>query len=299
MKLVAITGATGLVGRHLIPLLLRDGFQVRALVRADSPGKSSLAAGIKVVDGDVWRYGGIPDQLTAGAEVAVSLAGMLYDRLGARVEDVNVRGVENFVTACQKAAVRRIIHLSVIGASVNGCSRYFRSKWQGEELVRNSGIGYTIFRPSIIYGPGSEFLKRLMEIANSPIAIPVLGHGQNLSQPVFAGDMADAIMSSIVRRDCVNQTIDACGPDAVTTDELVRVLYRAATGKKKGTIHVPPALVKPIAMIEEKISSDPKLTSDLLRMVTVDNTGDHTIFQRLAGHQLTHYADWCFHNFRA
>ncbi|MCL4473012.1 MAG: complex I NDUFA9 subunit family protein [Actinobacteria bacterium] len=278
-----MTGATGFVGKHIAGRLVEDGHQIKCLVRSDSSDEAWFLDGLgaETVVGDIT----IPESVAlaaGGCEAVIHLVGIIFERRGASFQKIHVEGTRNALAAAAKVGARRFVHMSALGTSAGATAGYHRTKWAAEEDVRASGIPYTIFRPSIIYGPGSEFIEMLKgQIRRLPV-VPVIGDGNYRLQPISVFDVAACFSASLSSEAAAGKVYEIGGPAALTYNELVGVLS-AAMGKQRRLAHVPAAMVRPVAWISEKVQSKPFLTRDQLNMLLVDNVCDITAMRRELG----------------
>ena len=176
--LVLVTGATGFLGRRVVRELIERGDRVRCLVH--TPGRERIFPhrDIEVHYGDVHE----PDSLSEifyDVEAVVHLVGTIRPKTRDLFYDVHRDGTANVLAAARKVGVRRFLHMSAIGSANDKKYPYFHSKWLGEQEVIGSGIPYTIFRPSILYGEGDEFLNALAGLVRLFPIVPVIGRGNN------------------------------------------------------------------------------------------------------------------------
>jgi len=268
--LVAITGATGFVGRHLAALLLRRGHRVRALVR-DAPRAGFLAAqGAELVPGAL-DDGAALARLLDGAGAAVHLVGIIVEWRSATFAAVHVDGTRRVLTAARAAGLRRFVHMSAIGARPDeNATAYHRTKWQGEELVRTSGLPAVVLRPSLISGPENAPIRTLARLHRWSPAIPIFGDGRFPVQPVWIDDVALAFALAVERAD-VAGTLELGGPAVLTYEAFVRAIGRAA-GHPRPLVHVPLSLVRCAARACDPLGPAAPITSIQLQML-VEGTG--------------------------
>ncbi|MSQ07096.1 MAG: NAD-dependent epimerase/dehydratase family protein, partial [Dehalococcoidia bacterium] len=209
---VLVTGATGFLGRRVVRELLDRGHRVRALVH--TPGREALLppGSVTVHQGSVSQ----PESLAAacwGVDAVVHLVAIIRRSKGASFDDVNRQGTANVVAAAKAAGgVQKLVHVSVIGAADNPALPYLQSKWQGEQAVVNSGVPYTILRPSLLFGEGDEFLNTLAGLVRVLPVVPVVGSGRNQFQPIAAEDLAKCVALALERPPLNGQTIEIGGP---------------------------------------------------------------------------------------
>lgn len=271
---VFLTGATGFVGKHLARRLVEDGHDLSCLVRSTDCPEAEFLAGL----GAGLSVGNILDAesvvaAASGADAVVHLVGIIFERRGATFEEIHVHGTINALAAAAMAGAGRYIHMSALGTGSRAESSYHRTKWAGEEQVRNSGLDYTIFRPSTIIGPGGEFFAMLArQVRLSPL-LPVVGNGRYRMQPISVFDVAACFSGSIDNARARNQVYEIGGPDQLTYNEMLDIICRVM-GKKRAKLHIPVAAVKPVAWLGERLMSRPLLTSDQLKMLLKDNVCD-------------------------
>jgi len=261
---IAVTGASGFVGRHVTTLLAGRGHQVRALVR-DDPGRAAAALPAERTPGDLADPAALA-ALTRGADVIVHLVGIIVEAGAATFEAVHVEGTRRLLTAAREAGVRRFVHMSAVGARDEpGATRYHRTKWRAEELVRSSGLSHAIFRPSIISGPENRPIRTLARLHRWSPLVPVFGDGSFAMQPVWIGDVALAFALA-AERPALSGVFELGGPATLTYEEFVRAIGRAA-GHPRRLVHVPLAVARAAAAALGVMGPLAPLTLDQLQML--------------------------------
>ena len=275
---VFITGGTGFVGRAVIQALRAEGYAVRCLVRRGSEPDLRGFGAIERVEGDVMARQTLDDGL-AGCDAVVHLVGIIRERpaIGSTFERVHVQGTQNVLGAAAAAGVRRYLHMSALGARAGARSRYHRTKWAAEEAVRSSPLPWTIFRPSIVYGPGDEFVTMLRGMIEGLPVVPVIGSGRQRLQPVPVAQVAQGFARALALEATVKHTYDVGGPDAVSMVELLDMIAGALGRRRRLKVHVPIGLVRPVTQILHRLPGYP-LTPDQLVMLEEDNTCDPSAF---------------------
>ena len=268
---VAVTGATGFVGRHVVPALLDAGHTLRALVR--DPKKVTVKrSGVQYVPGDLFDPASLRE-LVAGADAVVHLVGIIMEKrdAGQTFDRVHVQGTRNLLAAAKEAgSVTRWAHMSALGSRPDAEAGYHLTKWQAERAVRESGLTYTIFRPSIIHGPDGEFMQMVASwfrsAFNPPLPVPagrfpfiqggvpyfgrgLLGlGGAGRLQPVYVDDVADCFAKSLTSDAAANETYPMGGPDVFTWPQLYKAVQANLPGAlDKVIIPVPAWYAKMIA----------------------------------------------------
>ena len=273
MSLIAITGATGFIGRAIVAQARAEGYQVRAIVRDPSAAQwLQEKFGCELVTGNVLDA---PTLATAFSHVqsVIHLVGIIRERGAQTFDNVHRLATGNVVAAAQKAGVPRFIHMSALGTRPAVRSQYHQTKWAAEEIVRQSGLTWTIFRPSLVYGPGDQSISQLSKIVRFAPVIPVLGDGRSKIQPISVAAVAQCFVGAITNPSSVGQTYDLCGPVAFTWNELYDKLL-AAQHRRKFKWHLPIPFARVIATLSEWFLPSPPFTRDQLRMLQEDNIGD-------------------------
>jgi len=268
MPLLAITGATGFVGRAIVHQARADGYRVRAIVR--NPPTTPLDA--ELFTGNVLDPKTLTNAFT-GADAVIHLVGIIRESGDQTFYRIHRQATGNVIAAAQAAGVQRLIHMSALGVRPNARSQYHQTKWATEEAVCQSGLAWTIFRPSLIYGPGNQSISVLEKIVRLAPVIPILGDGRSKIQPVSVATVAKCFVAAVNYPGAVEKTYDLCGPVAFTWNELYDKLL-AAQNRRKPKIHIPLPVARIIATLAERFLPSPPFTRDQLLMIQEDNTGD-------------------------
>jgi uncharacterized protein YbjT (DUF2867 family) len=271
---VFVTGATGFVGHALLQRLCAAGHVVRCLVRHGSEGRLRGLGAIARIEGDVLIRRGLEEGM-AGCDAVIHLVGIIREHRAANVtfERVHVEGTRNVLEAAKAAGVQRYVHMSALGARPGAASRYHLTKWAAEEAVRGSGLGWTIFRPSIIYGRGDGFVTLLASMVRRLPAVPVIGSGLQRLQPIAAEQVAAGFVEALERPITIKQTYEVGGPEAVTMLELLDSIGRALGRRRVRKVHVPLGVMKPLARLLHPLPGFP-VTPDQLLMLGEDSVCD-------------------------
>jgi NADH dehydrogenase len=246
--MILVTGGTGFVGQEVVAKLVKLGQPVRVLVR--HPGKSPFAhlRQVELARGDALK----PETLAAamvGVHAVIHLIGIITETSHVTYEQAHIEATRNVLAAARGAGVTRWIQMSAIGTRPHARSRYHLTKWAAEELVRNSGLDWTIFRPSLIYGydERDRLLNLLRLTLTFPLtalqlySFPLLNGGEALIQPVSVREVAHCFALAPSKEGSVGQTIDLVGPVAFTWREMVFKILAAL--KKNGIYEEIPLLL--------------------------------------------------------
>jgi uncharacterized protein YbjT (DUF2867 family) len=218
---ILVVGGAGFVGRHLVSRLVGDDWRVIVPTRRrDNAQHLHVLPTVDVVEVDVGNAPGLA-RLAQGATAVVNLVGILNEAGGQTFAKVHVELTRNVVAACKASGVTRLIQMSALHADPAGPSRYLRSKGEAEAAVTASGLDWTIFQPSVIFGHEDAFLNlfaRLLRVA----PVMALARADARFQPVFVGDVAECVVRALSLRATSGRKYPLCGPKVYTLRELVR-----------------------------------------------------------------------------
>jgi len=263
--LIAVTGATGFVGRHIATVLARRGHAVRALVRSPSQARALETLGVELVPGDLADAAALTT-LTRGASAVVHLVGIIMETGRATFHAVHVEGTRRVVEAARAAGVGRFVYMSAVSARDEpDATPYHRTKWQAEQLVRTSGLSHAVFRPSIISGPESPPIRTLARLHRWSPVVPVFGDGHFPTQPVWVEDVARAFALA-VEQPALAGAFELGGPEVLTYEEFLLAIGRAARHPRP-LVHLPLGLARAAAAAFDLLGAAAPLTSDQLQML--------------------------------
>lgn len=280
---IFLTGATGFVGHAVIPALRAHGYAVRCLVRRGSELDLRGLEAIERVEGDVLSPAALERDME-GCDTVVHLVGIIREEPAtlSTFERIHSQGTVNVLEAAAATGVRRYVHMSALGVRPGARARYHRSKWAAEEAVRASPIPWTIFRPSIIYGRGDQFVNMLAGLIRRYQVAPVIGSGQQRLQPVPVEHVAEAFARAVELPASVKHTYDVGGADAVTMVRLMDLIGAALGRSRVRKAHVPIGLVRPMTRLLHRLPAFP-FTPDQLLMLEEDNVCDPQPFYAAFG----------------
>ena len=284
---IFISGGTGFVGGHICRELLARGHQLRLLVHAARPAN---LPGMEFVNGDVTSKesclrGG------EGCDCVINLVGIIreFPERRSTFSRLHVEATRNMLAAAKENGISRYLQMSALGSRANAVSGYHRSKYAAEELVCNAGLAYTIFRPSLIFGPQDAFVNMLAGfIRNFPL-VPVIGDGSYRLQPISADDVASCFALALEKPETSRQCYTLCGADRLTyleiVDTVARVLGKGFVLKVKN----PLLLMKIVTPLLERFSFYP-VTSDQITMLLEESICDGS-WQGTFGFEPVGFAD--------
>jgi NADH dehydrogenase len=271
---ILIAGGTGFIGPKVVHALRAEDHPVRVLARKPERHHQLRAWGCEVVQGDVTDAASLR-RAVDGCETVIDLVAII----SGKPEDfqrVMIQGTRNLLGAAKKARVARFILMSALGVSerTKDLTPYYHAKWDEEQAVQASGLDYTIFRPSFIFGAdGGSLPIYIRQVRWSPV-VTVIGDGNRRLQPIWVEDIAAFFTKALSTAGAVNRTFEVAGPDVVTWDELYERIRRVL-GKRRPTIHMPYGLVRAGAAVVEKLPLDFPLSRDAVTMLEFeDNVTD-------------------------
>ena len=271
-KRVLILGGTGFVGRHVCEKLTRLGCSMTVITR-----RASQAAAIqnlprvRVLEGDVYNAAFLT-QCMAQHDVVINLIAILHGSEEA-FDKAHVHLPTIIVQACQQSGLKRLIHISALGASLQGPSLYQRSKAQGEAVLQKAGLDLTILQPSVIFGANDKFLNLFAQLQQIAPVVPLAGANTRF-QAVWVEDVAAAVAHCVMNASTAGHTYEICGPDIWTLKELVQKSGQWAGvrgGKGRWVFGIPHALASVQAFLMELAPGQPVMSRDNLRSMQVDN----------------------------
>jgi uncharacterized protein YbjT (DUF2867 family) len=276
MKNILVLGGTGFVGRHVCAKLSHAGW--RTTVPSRQPEKASPLRALSmthVVPADVHDEAALT-RLIAGHDAVVNLVAILHGSAAA-FEQVHVELPKKLARACAATGVRRLVHISALGASLDAPSMYQRSKARGEAVLQTAAaagtLDLTLLRPSVIFGAQDKFLNMFAKLQRVFPVMPLAGANTRF-QPVWVEDVAEAVLRCLLDPATIGQTYEACGPDVFTLRELVKHAGQWAGvngGRGRPVIGLPLALARLQARLMELAPGDPLMSRDNLDSMAVDN----------------------------
>jgi nucleoside-diphosphate-sugar epimerase len=281
---ILLTGATGYIGMRLGARLAAAGERVRCLVLPDDPVDPGRRFDADVVRGDVTRLDSFLSH-GEGVTAIVHAAAVMPPGAPDRMQEVNVGGTANVIAFAQRWKVRRIIYLSAVSAAYARKNAYGSSKAEAERLVRESGLGYTILRLTMVYGPegGLHFQKLVSLLRRVPLLCPVPGPGTARLQPVFVEDVIQGVELVLRSPAAEGKTYNVSGGTVLRLRDLIDRIV-AIQGLRRRRLHVPLALCQAAASALAAVLPPSFFSPDALLGLTQDAELDHSEFSRECGY---------------
>ncbi|MGA1847085.1 complex I NDUFA9 subunit family protein [Deferribacter abyssi] len=277
---VFLTGSTGFVGTEILRELLKCGYDPVVLIR-DSARLKVKDEKIQIIEGDILKPESYSNALK-NVDVVIHLVGIIREFPSKRItfERMHYEATKLLVNETKKANVKRFLHMSANGAREDSVTVYHKTKFKAEEYVRNSGLIYTIFKPSVIYGPEDSFINMLNNFMKKMPVFSYFGDGSYPMQPVSVYEVAEIFVKSIENEKTFNKTFTVCGNRILSYKEILRLIMEV-TGRKRVLISVPEFIIDFAIKLFGKFSWFP-IARDQFEMLKEGNTCENNeIFQLL------------------
>ncbi|QID16493.1 complex I NDUFA9 subunit family protein [Nitrogeniibacter mangrovi] len=274
---VLLIGGSGFVGSAVAARLVAGGWTVRVPTRRFNRARHlSVLPTTEIVEADVFNPQTL-DRLLVGVDAVVNLVGVLHSApgvpYGPAFERAHVALPKAIAEACRRVGVQRVVHVSALGADVNGPSEYQRSKAAGEAAIRNARpeLQWTLLRPSVIFGAGDRFLNLFARLSRLAPILPLAGADARF-QPVWVEDVAEVVYACLARDASIRQSYPVAGPQVYTLAELVR-FAAAQVERAPWIVPLPDGLARVQARLMECLP-EPLMSRDNLRSMHVDNVAE-------------------------
>lgn len=280
--MILITGASGYIGSHVTRRLLEQNMPVRALVRSRAKAQAEgrlKGLEIEYVEGDVNDSPSL-DQAMQGVEAVMHLVAIAIEKGRNSYEEVNYQGTVKVVEAAKRGGVRRFINMSQLGAKADLPYRFLASKGKAQEYVAASGLDWTAFRPSVVWGPEDEFANTFARLVPlTPLIFPIVGDENSKFQSVWVGDVATCFVKALQDDETTGQEYELGGPEILTLEEIERRTLKAL-GSRRLMVRFPMPLLKAAVALMETLLPNPPVTRSLLELLAVSNVTQNNALSR-------------------
>lgn len=272
MKIVTVFGGSGFVGRYIVERLAKAGWRIKVAVRHPEEVRRLRPLGtigqIVPVQASVLDYDKVLEAVQ-GSEAVINLVGILFERGTQTFEKVHIQGADNVALASKDAKVKRLIHMSALGADIGSSSKYAWSKAGGEKHVKKHFPNATIIRPSVVFGPEDDFFNRFASMAVLAPALPLVGGGNTRFQPVYVCDVAEAFVKCLKDPDTKGKVYELGGPEVYTLKDILEYTLEV-TGRRRFLMPVPYTMASLIGLFGQFLPKPP-ITPDQVLLLKKDN----------------------------
>jgi uncharacterized protein YbjT (DUF2867 family) len=278
---VLVAGGTGFVGKTLIPGLIKDGHDITILQRPNSRSLSPKIEGLKIAQ--INLESPITDT-NLSADAIINLVGIIREFPGRGVTFYRSHFLVTkiLVDYGRTIGVRRFLQMSALGVKANSHTKYFRTKFEAEDYLKESGIAWTIFRPAIIFGPRSHFMALMSDMVKNIPLVPVVGDGKYKMQLVHVDDVCAGFRNGLHDERATGKTFEIGGPDILTYDEILNAIGKALGKSKVRKMHQPLWLIRPIAGLLGGFAWFP-VTNDQITMLLESNCTNDKLYWEFLG----------------
>jgi NADH dehydrogenase len=301
---IIVTGASGFVGTAVLHELRQGFYPVLAIMRPGSDAQNACRLGCLIYRADVHDKDGMRHAFANGADAVIHLVGIIEEHGTDTFHHVHVEGTRAVVELAQEFQLKKLVHMSALGTRPNAAATYHKTKWEAEEIVRTSGLPFSILRPSVIFGEGSEFLSTLEMIARMLLVTPIIGDGRGRLQPVYVRDVARVLRLCLEDEKTDGQTYEMGGPETFSIDEMLSLMERRL-GKSKTHVYLPlgfgefvastyraPVIGRLLGWFGRNVMPIPRLNHDQLVMMQESNTCDPAPLKAAFPGDLRVFSEW-------
>jgi nucleoside-diphosphate-sugar epimerase len=275
---VIMAGGTGFVGKALVEGLLGAGHQIVLLRRPGSKSQPQQNSNIEIATVDL-EHPIVSGELKGDA--IINLVGIIreYPSKGITFHKAHLLVTKYLINWARETGIKRFLQMSALGVKPNAATRYEQTKYAAESYIKESGLDWTIFQPSIIIGPGGELIRLLSNMIKRLPLVPIIGDGQYKVQPVYIGDVVAGYVRALGSRDAIGRTFEIGGPEIMTFDQMIDKIGEAMGRSHVRKFHQPLWMLKPLASIFGRFSWFP-VTREQLTMLAEENYAlDNTYFE--------------------
>ncbi len=279
--MILVTGSSGCIGRSVVERLTAAGHGVKLLWHWNR--ERPVPRRVTIIGGDVRQPDTLKAAMTEDGEVdtVIHLASVRQSTGESNLEDVNVLGTQNVIQACRDNKIGRLISVSCLGAEIRSPYPLQRSIGRAEEMVRSSGLNFTVLKSAVVYGEGDWLTTWISSIARSlPLVVPTPHGGQSKMQPIWVGDVAACIVRSLSTRSTFRQVVPIGGPASMRLDEVFETTLRAA-GRHRRILRVPTSMTRQVATFLSRFRN--ALSEDEIESMAYNRTTEIGSVHRMFG----------------
>jgi uncharacterized protein YbjT (DUF2867 family) len=278
--MILVTGGTGFLGTPVVEQLVVNQHPVRVFTRGAEDWRTTdgldhlRQVGVEVFLGDLRDPYRVQKALQ-DIQVVINLAGIMRSGPDQTYQELHIDALKELVALCEKQKIRRFIHVSCAGATTGSDSEYYRTKAEGEDIVRAGDFHWTVFRPSFMFGNSFVITDILLPMVKKLPVVPVIGGGLAEIQPIFLYDVASCIIQSIFNQQTSGQTYDLVGPASYSVMQIIELMAEQL-GSKKPVVTVPSEASMKFVKLVEKVYPKGLFSEDLAKLLMTDSTGNAT-----------------------
>ncbi|RMF97777.1 MAG: complex I NDUFA9 subunit family protein [Candidatus Schekmanbacteria bacterium] len=279
IKKIFITGATGFVGRSIVRAGKKEGYTFACLVRNLDRAKKILTSNsCTFIKGDITNIGSLKKVIEKN-DAVINLVGIISETKKSSFDEIHFKGAKNLIDASKSSGIKKFIQMSALGARKDGKTAYHITKWKAEDYLQKSGLNYTIFKPSVIFGKDDKFINLFIKLLKLSPIFPALGKGT--LEPVWVEDVANSFINALNNPKSDRQIIELGSGKVYTHTELLKTLCQKLHIKRL-IFPMPTPIAKTMALLSEMLLPSPLLTREQLIMLDeknqVSNRNAETIF---------------------
>jgi len=272
---VFLTGSTGFVGKEILNELIKNGNQVTCLVRPKTfPYLESITENVEFCPGGAFDFKAIKNGMK-NCDAVIHLIGIIREFYwkGITFKKHHLEATKNIVNAAVQNGIKRFILMSALGVEKDLNTKYMNTKREMENIVKDNGFNYTIFRPSVIFGKEDKFINMFYDLIKNPFIpfVPVVGKGDYLLQPISVKNVAQMFVQSLKQKETVGKTYKLAGKDQITMNQLLDIIGQSAGKEKITKLHLPVWFMKMLAFLFNQIPQFP-ISNEQIKMLFVGNT---------------------------
>ncbi len=272
--MILVAGGTGFIGSNIVKELVKRNHKVKALVHSGANLSRLKNFEVEYAKGDITDINSLEKPFT-DVKIVYNAVGIIQETKRANFDSIHVLGTKNLVEISNKVGVEYFVHISSLGTRPNAVSRYHQTKWKAEQAVVSSGIPYTIFRPSVVFGPDDEFINMLAKMIQYTPIVPLINSGGAKMQPVYVGDLARCTVDCLNNPQAKNKIFEIGGPERFTIEEIVD-LIKQYRGFKRLKLKIPYKLMFGISKSLENFFWRVPVSTEQLIMLKEDNICDNS-----------------------